>query len=85
MNCGSGTASIGSLPSDAISHTWTVLDTYYNISVPIPPALSPAVPCAITFELNLHHAEMTTWGCVANCDNGQMAADRMWGLLLVSA
>jgi hypothetical protein len=84
VNCGSGTASVRSLPSDGISHTFTVLDSYYNISVPIPPAPNLAVPCVVTFELTMNQSEMTTWGCVANCDNGQMAAGRMWGLLLIT-
>ena len=84
VNCGHGTAVVGSLPSDAISHTFTVLDSYYNISVPIPPAPGPGVPCVVTFELTMNQSEMTTWGCVANCDNGLMAAGRMWGLLLVT-
>lgn len=84
VNCGSGAHSITSLPSDDISHTFTVLDSYYNISVPVPPALALDEPCSVSFELVLTQAEMTTWGCVADCDNGQMAAGRMWGLLLIS-
>jgi len=84
VNCGHGTEVVGSLPSDAISHTFTVLDSYYNISVPIPPAPSLGEACVVTFELAMNQSEMTTWGCVANCDNGLMAAGRMWGLLLVT-
>jgi hypothetical protein len=84
VNCGSGVKTVSSLPSNGISHTFTVLDAYYNISVPIPPAPSLGVPCAVTFELTMNQSEMTTWGCVANCDNGQMAAGRMWGLLLIT-
>lgn len=84
VNCGSGSQSITYLPSDGVSHTWTVLDAYYNISVPVPPARALGQPCTVTFELILNQAEMTTWGCVADCDNGQMAAGRMWGLLLIA-
>jgi len=85
VNCGSGPRTVGVLPENGISHTFTVLDSYYNISTPIPPATSPTVPCVVSFQLEMNHSEMTTWGCVANCDNGQMAAGRMWGLLLISA
>ena len=84
VNCGAGTESITSLPSDGVSHTWTVLDSDYNISIPIPPARGPGVPCVVSFELTPKQSEMTTWGCIANCDNGQMAAGRMWGLLLIT-
>jgi hypothetical protein len=85
VNCGNGTESVTSLPSDGISHTWTVLDAYYNISVPIPPARSLGVPCVVAFELTMNQSELTSWGCVANCDNGLMEAGRMWGELLVAA
>ncbi|MGA8274800.1 MAG: hypothetical protein WB789_09755 [Thermoplasmata archaeon] len=85
VNCGKGTDIVSSLPSNGISHTFTVLDAYYNISVPIPPALSLGVPCAVTFELTMNQSEMTSWGCVANCDNGLMDAGRMWGLLLITS
>lgn len=84
VNCGAGTETVTSLPSNGVSHTWTVLDSYYNISVPIPPAPSAGTPCVVTFELVANQSEMTTWGCVADCDNGQMAAGRMWGLLLIT-
>ena len=85
VNCGGAPETVSSLPQNDISHTWTVLDAYYNISVPIPPAPSASVPCAVTFEVTMGQSEMTSWGCVANCDNGLMAAGRMWGLLLVTA
>ncbi|MFZ0698725.1 MAG: hypothetical protein WAN74_00800 [Thermoplasmata archaeon] len=84
VDCGNGVESVSSLPSTGISHTFTVLDAYYNISIPVPPAPSPAVPCVVTFELTMNQGEITSWGCVANCDNGQMAAGRMWGLLLIT-
>ena len=84
LSCGGAPRVVTSLPGNDISHTWTVLDAYYNISVPIPPAPSATVPCVVSFELTMDQSEMTSWGCVANCDNGQMAAGRMWGLLLVS-
>jgi len=85
LNCGGVPRVVTYLPENDISHTWTVLDAYYNISIPIPPAPSSSVPCVVSFELTMNQSEMTTWGCVANCDNGQMAAGRMWGLLLISA
>jgi hypothetical protein len=84
VNCGMGTTYNTSLPSNGVSHTFTVLDAYYNISVPVPPARSLGVPCVVSFEVTMNQSEMTTWGCVANCDNGQMAAGRMWGLLLIT-
>lgn len=84
VNCGGGAESITSLPANEVSHTWTVLDAHYNISVPIPPAHGTGAPCVVTFELTANQSEMTTWGCVANCDNGQMAAGRMWGILLIT-
>jgi len=84
VNCGGGPKVVGVLPENDIAHTWTVLDAYYNISVPIPPAPSASTPCVVSFELTMDQSEMTSWGCVANCDNGQMNAGRMWGLLLIS-
>jgi len=85
LNCGNGTQTVRSLPSTGISHTFTVLDAYYNISVPIPPAPSLGTPCVVTFELTMNQSELTSWGCVANCDNGLMEAGRMWGELLIAA
>lgn len=84
VDCGSGAHAVTSLPSSDIAHTFTVLDPYYNISVPIPPAPAVDHPCMVSFELVLGYVEITNWGCVANCDNGQMAAGRMWGLLLIT-
>lgn len=84
VNCGSGARQVSSLPSNGISHTFTVLDAFYNISVPIPPAPSSVEPCVVTFELTMNQADLTNWGCVANCDNGYMAAGRMYGVLLVT-
>jgi len=85
LNCGHGIEEVSSLPSTGISHTFTVFDAYYNVSIPIPPAPSVTVPCVVTFELTMDHEEITNWGCVVDCDNGQMAAGRMWGLLLIAA
>jgi len=84
VDCGHGATQLSSLPSSGISHTFTVLDAFYNISVPIPPALSGSAPCVVTFELTLNQADLTNWGCVANCDNGLMAAGRMYGVLLIT-
>jgi hypothetical protein len=85
VNCGSGTEIVRSLPSNDISHTFTVLDSFYNISVPIPPAPSLGVPCSVTFELTMSHSEETIWGCVANCDGPiGMRANDMWGYLLIT-
>lgn len=84
IDCGSGTQVVTFLPETDIAHTFTVLDPYYNISIPIPPAPALGHPCVVSFELVLGYAEFTNWGCVANCDNGQMAAGRMWGLLLIT-
>ena len=84
IDCGSGSQVVTSLPETDIAHTFTVLDPYYNISIPIPPASAVGHPCVVSFELVLDYPEFTSWGCVANCDNGQMAAGRMWGLLLIT-
>jgi hypothetical protein len=84
LDCGGVVTHVSSLPADGISHTFTVLDAFYNISVPIPPATSPTVPCVVSFELTMDQADLTNWGCVADCDNGLMAAGRMYGVLLVT-
>jgi hypothetical protein len=85
VNCGNGTRVVNSLPSTKISHTFTVLDAFYNISVPIPTAPSLGVPCSVTFELTMNHSEETIWGCVANCDGPVgMRANDMWGYLLIT-
>jgi hypothetical protein len=83
--CQNATGSVAVLASNGISHTFTVLDPHYNISVPIPPAQSVSMPCVVAFELSMNYSELTSWGCVANCDNGVMAAGDMWGELLVEA
>jgi hypothetical protein len=81
---GNGAVAVTSLPSNGISHTFTVHDAYYNISIPIPPAQSPSVPSIVTFELTLNWAETTSWACMNDCHDGMMGVDRMYGPLVVT-
>jgi len=83
VNTGNGPSSVSSLPSNDISHTFTVLDAFYNISVPIPPAHSASVPSIVTFELSMNYVEATSWACMCNCMGGYMAAG-MYGPLLIA-
>ncbi|MGA8711166.1 MAG: hypothetical protein WB786_08080 [Thermoplasmata archaeon] len=83
VNSGSGPSAVSSLPSNHISHTFSVLDSLYNISVPIPPARSASVPSVVTFELSMNYVEATSWACMCNCMTGYMAAG-MYGPLLVA-
>ena len=83
VNYGSNPYRVTSLPAHDISHTFTVLDAFYNISVPIPPAVSPLAPVVVTFELTLSQPETTSWGCMCECGNGVMGA-RMYGQLVIS-
>jgi hypothetical protein len=83
VNSGNGPSTVSSLPSNHISHTFTVSDSYYNISVPIPPARCAAVPSVVTFELSMNYVEATSWACMCNCMTGYMAAG-MYGPLLVA-
>jgi hypothetical protein len=82
---GNGGTPMTSLPANGISHTFTVHDAYYNISIPIPPAMSASVPSVVTFELNMNLAETTSWACVNDCHDGMMGIDRMYGSLVVTA
>jgi hypothetical protein len=83
VNSGSGPSTVSSLPSTGISHTFTVSDSTYNISVPIPPAHSPTVPSVVTFALWMNYAGATSWACMCNCMSGYMAAG-MYGPLLIA-
>ncbi|MGP8071743.1 MAG: hypothetical protein ACLPZM_01240 [Thermoplasmata archaeon] len=83
VNRGDGPSIVTSLPSDGISHTFTVLDAYYNISVPIPPASSASVPSVVTFELVMNQTETTSWACVCQCMPGNMMMG-MYGPLVIT-
>ena len=83
VNSGAGPSTVSSLASNGVSHTFTVLDNFYNVSIPIPPAHSPSVPSVVSFELSMNQAEVSTWGCMCNCMGGFMAAG-MYGPLVVT-
>ncbi len=80
---GSGPAIVTSLPVDGISHTFTVLDGLYNISVPIPPAISSSIPSVVTFELMMGYPETTSWACVCQCMPNVMMPG-MYGPLVIT-
>jgi hypothetical protein len=83
IESGGGWYSAQSLPTGGVSHTFTVLDSLYNISVPIPPATSPTAPTVVTFELTPTTAENTTWACMCDCQNGHMMVG-MYGRLTIN-
>lgn len=83
VNIGNGPMMVSSLPASGISHTFTVLDRLYNISVPIPPAPSSSIPSVVTFELVMNYAETTTWACVCHCMPNVMMPG-MYGPLVIT-
>jgi hypothetical protein len=72
VSTGYGPHAEASFPSDGISHTSTISDAFYNISVPIPPAPSSSVPSVVTFELMLNTTEAARWARMWDCQNGAM-------------
>ena len=84
VNMGNGPVMVSSLPTSGISHTFTVLDGLYNISVPIPPAPSSSIPSVVTFELMMGYAETTSWACVCHCMPNVMMPG-MYGPLVITS
>lgn len=74
---------VTSVAANDIGHTFTIHDALYNISVPIPPALSESSPTVVSFALQFNWQETTNWGCVAECGGPGMAVDRMYGTLTI--
>jgi hypothetical protein len=60
-----GGASVRSMPSNGVSHTFTVSGDGYQLNVPIPPAQSPTEPSVVTFTLATQFPGSTTWRCAA--------------------
>ena len=60
------------LPSSAISHTFSVLQTPYGLNVPIPPAVSLDVPVVVSFSTYFNQTGTFAWMCQAPCDPGSM-------------
>ena len=83
VDSGNGAHSVTSLPEHGVGHTFTILDAFYNISVPIPPAPTSSVPTVVTFQLTMGSTETTTWACMCDCDHGNMMPG-MFGRLVVS-
>ncbi len=75
---------VDGLPTNDVSHTFTMSDSYYQVNVPIPPAESGGVPARVTFSLVFHFpGPYFAWGCVAYCGGPQM--EGMYGSLTVGS
>lgn len=75
-------ATVGSLPTNDVSHTFTMSDAYYHLNVPVPPALAAGVPTHITFSMIFHFVGTGfAWGCVAYCGGPLMIG--MYGTITV--
>jgi hypothetical protein len=74
----------GIAPSD-ISHTFTILDSIYNLSVPIPPAATHSLPAIVSFDATFGTKGTFQWGCMADCSDLSMGSPgAMFGDLTVT-
>ena len=62
-------ADMTGLAPGAISHTFTMFDAYYNLSVPIPPASNPSTPAVVTFGAEFSTTGTFAWGCMCRCQD----------------
>jgi len=64
---GASSVTVSALSPEQISHTFTMFNAFYNVSVPIPPAAANGQPAVVTFSLVLTTPGTFAWGCVAYC------------------
>ena len=58
---------VSSLPSDEISHTFTIRDAQYNLNVPVPPAANIDTPSVTSFTATFNSVGTYQWGCMCRC------------------
>jgi hypothetical protein len=81
---GSAAFTTDQLPTDDVSHTFSLSDSAYHVNVPIPPASAPGVPVQVTFAVVFDVYGTFTWGCVVLCGTeGMQGPDSMYGTLSV--
>ena len=84
MQRGGSMASMGALPLNGVSHTFSMSSGFYHLNVPIPPAASAAVPSQVSFAVVFHTPGSFAWGCVILCGvPAQGMPDEMFGLVTV--
>ena len=76
-----GVAVVNSVPTNDVSHTFTMSDAYYRLNVPIPPAYSAGQPTQVSFAVDFHFPGTFDWGCVAYCGGPLMVG--MYGTITV--
>jgi len=64
---GSAPTTVSALSVADISHTFTMFGAFYNLSVPIPPAVSADQPTVVTFTVEFSTPGIYDWGCMAYC------------------
>ena len=73
------------LPTNDVSHTFSMSNGFYHLNVPIPPAASASVPSQVTFSVVFTVPGTYTWGCVILCGSSSMGMpDQMYGPITVS-
>ncbi len=65
----SSEADMTGLAPGAISHTFTMFDAYYNLSVPIPPAANSSTPALVSFGAEFNTTGTFAWGCMCRCED----------------
>lgn len=64
--------SMGSVPSDQISHTFTIMQAPYNLNAVVPPSANLAEPTTVEFGAYFNTTGVFAWNCMAPCDPGSM-------------
>jgi hypothetical protein len=69
---GAAPQSYTQLPLTGISHTFSIMQSPYNVNVPIPPSISLSQPIVVSFSLYFNTTGIFTWLCQAPCDPNSM-------------
>ncbi len=81
-----GKTTVSGVDALDIGHTFSILNPVYNLSVPIPPAVSPSSPTIVTFLADFPTSGTYQWGCMCDCNDSSMGTpEAMYGTLTVVA
>jgi heme/copper-type cytochrome/quinol oxidase subunit 2 len=64
---GGSRTTVSALSPHDISHTFTMFGAFYNLSIPIPPAVANGEPTVVTFTVEFTTPGVYSWGCMAYC------------------
>lgn len=79
------TSSFTQLPTNDVSHTFSIANPYAHVNVPIPPAgFGSGAPARVTFSVVFGTPGTYVWGCIVLCHSTMGATETMYGSLIVS-